>query len=790
MASTSPTRAPVRLPGAARPASWRALLTSAALLLVSAPATTWAGEHVRVVLDISKSMNTTDPSRLATLSTVLLYDLANPNLSRDDSFVVLPFHPTDRWQNPTAPPPARVGIPIVPRHGDREGFVQEIRQLQYNGDWTHYYPGLQRSIQDLSGTPGGLRDIRVMVLVTDGQLEAPTDVEEIRRIREELVPEMERQGIRFYVLAFGPKADRTYFDPLVTASSGASVGEAFVDPQGDRLLHNMAEIFSRSFGYTQAPPRTLPGIRSIDLAGGVTPERVAVAVFSPHGTPAPGLILQPPPGGTLNRPGGLLRAEEVGAAYTLSWVLSPDDGDYRFDTDAQDGSVAVLRPTRLELEVRPAPPDTLQTSRVMAETPTPWALLVQPSAGGQGDVAPAELSFKACGGRSGREYGWCTQPGAPPAGSGKLTPDGRIYPIQIELPADRSETPRPFYVGYLEMEARRREAVVGALRGSSAHRVDVYPLLRIHPQPSQGDARPSGSSGGQPTLARRQEGCTTFLLSLEAGHLPHPSQPRYPLRATIDSKITLDGPLHEASFILDGRPVQIERHPGPEPGEWFNGRTLDKSELLGEHRLCLHLGKPTAGDPGTPLEIPLNLTLMDSPYDEYRVVQPFLLKARIAPPTFLERWQPLVLAGAGIVLLGLLLWYLRDRPMLPADLCAAVTREGSGRSAVPTGLGEASLRDRLLGLRARRPVETPGERRRLGWIVPVDEHLYRFRPGRGVRLEPNGEGPAPAVDRGEHAIAVHRTYWVAAGDTRYALRLQFDPGALETQPDSVSEESS
>lgn len=727
-----------------------------------------AAEHVRVVLDVSGSMQKNDPGRLAVLATLLLYDLASPNTTLGDSFEVLPFDQAWRWAAPGDPPPVSRRPRIAAEHGRRGDLVAALNGLPYDARMTYFYPGLRAAVEDLESTPGDAYDQRVVVLVTDGVPEPPTRRREAELIRRELVPRLEAGRIRLYVLAFSSEAydNRDFFDEMVHGEGGASLGEVFGDPDGSSLLTNMLQIFARSFGYSPDAARSLPGVRSLDLDGGATPEKAAVVVLSPTPAPPPSLTLRPPPDGALNAPGGIKSAAEAQASYSLIWVLSPSPGSYDFDTNAVSGSVAVLRPTRLELEVLPAPPHN-QAERTMASTPFHLKVRVHPATGSAGDPGAVNLSFRTHGervrqpgGASG--YAWDGDPGAPPPGPGTVTPEGRVYDVVATF-RPHPEIPREVYVGYLELEARRGEAVVGSRTGPRAHRVEVHPLLSISPLPLSAYA-------ANQALERRQEACTEFALTLNAGELPGPN---HSLRAVLDPAVRLEGELKEATFTLDGLPLDVEGNPGPEPGAWYKGRPLEPETLLGSHEVCIQVGRPTAGNPGVPLQLPLLFTLLEAPYDDFQVIEPFTLEALIAPPTFFQRWRSLLLAGLALAGVLAALWYSRDRPALPSDLAYALVSEGASLQLKPRPLDEGSLLARLLGRVVEHPVAPAGEDRVLGWVRPVDRQLYQLRPARGVRVEPLEEGEQVRVERRLATLGVHRVYRLVTGNRSYLLRLEY-----------------
>jgi hypothetical protein len=746
----------------------RVLWTALCLALFAAPA--HASRDIRVVLDLSRSMRANDPGRLAILSTLLLHDLARPNPSLGDSFEVIPFDLDWRWTDPNASPPVSTQPRIAARLGGRRDFAQALQALRYDANMTYFYPGLAAALSDLEQTGAGPHDVRAIVLVTDGVPEAPTRDAELRHIRDELAPRLERQGIRLYVLAFGAEADknRDFFSNMLTSPKGASLGAFFVDPNGTQLLSYMLQLFSRSFGYSPDAARSLPGTATLDLENAATPERVAVAVFSTRAQ-QPRLRLTPPTGGSVNAPDGVQGATTGGGSYSLLWVLSPDPGDYGLDSNAIPGTVAVLRPTRLTLEILPQPPHK-QVDRALAGIPLPLRVLVRSPTGAQGDPGPVDLSFRTLGERTASgSHAWESDRSAPPAGAGTPTSLGRTYDLVVEFRED-PEKPTSLYAGYVEVEARRGEAVVGALTGSRAHRVEVHPPLNISPLPLSAYASPNA-------LERRQQACTQFQFHLNAGRLPHPDRPSYPVRAVVSvgDPAVLTRELNQASFTLDGLPLEIDGKPGPQPGEWYKGRPLASAKLLGDHELCIRIGKPTAGDPSQPLDLKLAATLLEVPYDEFGVVRPFQLKVLVAPPTFFQRWQFIFVPGLLLFTIAGFLWYLRDRPDFPKDLAYAVGREDSTAGLASRPLAERSGFVRLFGWIAESAIVAPGEDRPLGRIRPVNEQLFQLRPARNVRVEALGDPQAVRLTRGLATLAVHRTYRLRTDRASYLFRMEYQP---------------
>jgi hypothetical protein len=758
----------------------RRLLACALGLLLSRPA--WAGQHVRVVLDTSISMRTNDRARLAVLSTLLLYDLSDLERDLDDTFEVLTFDRRADWKGPSAAPPRGVGVRVPARYGARAAFVAAVSALPYDAGKTYFYPGLATAVADLQAAVSGAGDVRSIVLLTDGVPEPATRDAELALIRRELVPKLAPAGIRLYVLAFGPEATRNagFFGGLVRDGGGRSLGRVFVDQDGSELLATMSEIFAQSFGYTRSAPQPLGPGAALDLEGGMRCERAAVVISSTSAAAVPSLVLAPPRGGSLNAPRGVVSARTVGAGYALTWALSPDPGRYAVSSTAAASRVAVLRPSRVSLEVRPLPPLT-QARQLMARMPVRLQVVAKPAGGAVGDPGAVDLSFQAHGPRrpyaepGQSPYLWSAQRAAPPAGSSRVVPEGRSFVIEAEFPRD-PPAGESSYRGYLEVEARRGEASVGSLSDAQAYAVDVFPYLAIVPSPLAGDALPEGRRRPTPKALRRGElACTRFALTLAAGRLPHPAQPRFSLRAAIDGAArAYDEQLAGALLTLDGERVAIAGDPAAPPHRWQQGLELGAAALLGEHRLCVQMGRPRAGDPARPLELPLRLTLLESPYDGVPVVQPFIFRVLVDRPGLLDRLAAWITVGLGLLGALLSLLVLRSRSELPGDLAYDLRREDSLApqhrtvQAFPRPGGLA----RLFLWPPARPVAVPGEGTTVAWVRPAASDLFELRPAPGVRLEPLSGEPTPRAG-GCYSLEVRRPYRLARGRDRYRFQLEY-----------------
>jgi hypothetical protein len=432
----------------------------------------------------------------------------------------------------------------------------------------------------------------------------------------------------------------------------------------------------------------------------------------------------------------------------------------------------MLRPTDVRLEIEPMPPHK-QAERTIAGTPLPMRVIVSPANGAVGDPGEVELSFRIVGERTYQPatgtqgYAWEGEIAPPASNTGTVGPKGRVYEIVTEFRED-PENPTKTYAGYVEITARRGEAIVGSRIAQHAHRVEVHPHLSVAPLPLSAYASSNA-------LERGQQACTQFTFNINGGHLPHPDAPKYPIRAMLvtSDPAVLDHELRKTSFQLDNLPLQFDGQSVPQPGEWFKGRSLTASELLGPHELCVRLGRPTTGNPSQPLELSLVTTLVEVPYDDFKVIQPFGLKMLIAPPTLFDKWRVVAITGSALLLLFALLWYLRNRPELPSDLGYAIGRDGANAQLMSHELEERSGLAKVLGRIGESRVTAPGEDATLGKLRPVRDLLFKFRLARGVRVEPVGRDEAITMHRRLATLSVQRLYRLQNKHGAYLFRLEY-----------------
>ncbi|ASF47638.1 vWA domain-containing protein [Methylovulum psychrotolerans] len=755
-------------------------------------------KHIRVVLDLSKSMRLgppygqgNDPGGMAILSTLLLYDLTRPDIGLHDSFKVIPFYNKWAWQDPAQSPPTNNGPIIEAKLGGAQAFVDAIKSLPYDAECTHFYPGLYEASHDLSKT-GKTGDTRTIVLITDGLPDnpckgnLPTQDEEKRRILQDIVPLMAGKKIRLYVIAFGQSVREDFFAPM----TGATGGRVFALGSGETLLGKMLEVFAESLDYEVIGPDDLPksGLELTQSSGRADNTAVVVFSHSKGSVPAkePNVTLDPPPNSPANFSPinyGYQRSDSApsikqvansrngvpGAAYHIDWILNPGPGIYNLDTDPKEGQVAVLRPVSAKFGIVGIPDPAIKATDVMANSPLPLGLAIGNSVEGvlsKDIVVQYRLSATSIG----------LNPELKQAPS--LMLGSKVYTFP-EIFAENPKNPADSYVGQIEAWAYHKnsnfENALASL--TPPYKVTVHPHLSITPNPSSGDA---GTA-----LSRGDHYCTEpFNLEVQ-GHLPKLNgAKKYTVTANLDfpDATVIEQEFFHAEFSLDGLPLQFNNPKSPASpayptnhaaaGEWFKGRALTEAELTGNHTLCVVIGQPKYGDPSKTLTLPLHFVLKHSPYQDVDVIKRYELKLTLA-----EVIPPIPPSGASLAALGLvllsLLWLLRGIPKLPPDLAFALATEGGG-NLQPKTLGEGSLLQRALGLPVDKPIIAENGDLPLAWVCPVNDELFKLRLGKGVTLtNPEGGGFLPISQGNAVSVSVHRIYGLTRQNRTYRVRLEY-----------------
>jgi hypothetical protein len=776
------------------------------LALTLAPALDAAtrANHVRIVLDISKSMGFgnrpgNDPGRLAVLATMLLYDLVDPNPQRPehpDSLVVLPFkHNWPRWTDPSRPPPTGTGTPIRATAQDseaRDAFWRELRALVYQGEWTYFHPGLRAALDSIASASTDPDDRRIIVLVTDGLPETEVKGREAELLQE-LRTEMLGSNVELYVLAFGPAAsqERAFFDAIFPGDDHDPLGSLFVDPSGKDLVLNMALLFSRSFGFVPERLGVGPRSRALDLDGDITPPKVAVIALHRGSGAEPSQSIVP----WVTAPRGETKARERGAAYSVQMIEGVDpQAQYRLDTGIEGADVAILRQVRPDLSLVPgyverdgARQGMSQGRRVVAETPFALRVLAQSPTGTDGDQADLNISFRRLGPRKdGCSFEWKDDFQGSVQGSRSRFGQGVTYDIRMEFPKN-PRAPGEIYQAFVEAKAEHNGTEVGELgcgKAREAHELEVWPKIAIRTLPPDGFLDPS-------TLRKEQSGCARFALEMDdPSRLDVLGTDRLRLRAYAvpQNPGMRQGVLANAQLKLDGETLGLDPV-GETP--WHAGREHSRDALLGPHDLCVTLGDPRIEAATEDLGLMLHLSLDHTPYNDFDVVQPFAARFRVLPTrlplpgsfawdTLWPLLLPLVAALAA-------LWLVAPRRPLPDDLGFLVRAEpdpaghpGAGPRPLDSPplentlkrLPPPSLASRLLGRSPPRPIPDPDSPQRLAWVVPLGPELYGLRPARGLAIREGEDRPLAGAD-GIAPIEVHRDYTLVGKRGRWRLRLGY-----------------
>jgi hypothetical protein len=729
--------------------------------------------HVRVILDTSESMATNDRKRLALLATSLLYDLVRPSLGAEGSFEVIPFHPTARWLDQSAPPLA-IGQRIVPgpMYRERDELLDRLFALPYNAAATYFYPGLRAALDDLDRARGGDSARRIVIIVTDGVPLKSTRGAEQAFIRDHLiVPRLDAAKpfpVQVYVLAFGPFAAtsdaRDFFEPIVTRPSGGS-GAILADANGDQLLMHMITIFEQSLGYRHDKAR--PG-ETLDFVS--TPvERVAIVGLWRSSWPTPSFTVAPlrAGGGSYNNPDGLQQAthKNVGYSYATRWLLAPHQaGEGRVGGGSPPDEIVVLRPLKLTLTLAPAAGGH-GAMVAMSGQPVDWRLRVQevdrdpcppprdcdlrisyelfvPKEGTAPESAFSQVSFDRL-------------PAIPPrAGGGTPHQQHREYDLgQVVVRKALDQRIRV----YLGTKVMRGDVVVATLPPEN-HPITVYPYMQFVPSPGMRELVKDGRRGAMPRSATGW--CTdTFTFTIKG------QSPREPLRvrAMLSAPPPKGVELYLDNIRLDGPGTSVARQ-----SAWSVGQKLSASVLAGEHRVCAATSKTVAPGPATAAVV---FSVADTPYDRLPVFEtPLNLQFAVAAPTLLQRhssWLVLVIGTAALALAIVLL----RRVSLPGDLHV----HGHTLDKIP-------LASRL-GLRpVRQTLYSADGRVCLGHVEAHATDLFRVQPATGgvVRSAEHATAQAATAGRSDGGdprpgrLEVQRTYVVTQDGRDHSIALEYD----------------
>ena len=601
------------------------------------------GDHVRVILDTSKSMcgaacgwpePANDPGRLSVLSTLLLHDLLKPDPNKaehPDSFAVIPFGP-EPWTG-DQPPSSTVTPRRARGMAARRDLIEALSATRtpFDAMNTYYSPSIELALADLPALSSvdGAALTRTIVLITDGLSVKPQA--DLAYLTDRLLPALAAKQTRLFAILFGPDAVQrgaAFFADIRQADEAnvraGRYGEHvfpgyFIVRTGDELPATMIRLFSDGFGYLHLPDdrqewigtgRDQPAV-GLNLYREVGPTEAAIVALrldrggSSNPKP-PRASLSPPAGGSVNLQ-SVLEASEPGGSYALRWELKPSPGDYPFRLlDGGDASLFVLRPTNLTVGLREHRAADGRPGRVpscfapgalvtMADRPCQLDFLVTSAAGTKG--IPPKLTLRY----------WTRQPR--PGGLGDwnindadgvgiadthhwddLAAGGRRYSSQTQfsrnqIPGDAERS----YRAHVTVQVKLENRTVAERGDDDPFEVQVYPRLGLSPQPPVIKIKNPASGA----LGPYEQACTAFDLIEDFGTRLESAQGN-PLAAgglgfnvrafLVAEQPRRDGALRGARFTLDGESIGFETGQSPRGApadfEWSRGRQRAVAELV------------------------------------------------------------------------------------------------------------------------------------------------------------------------------------------------------------------
>lgn len=314
------------------PRAFVALLLTALCMAASAPAAARSpAPDVRVLVDVSGSMRTTDPQGLRVPALQLLINL----LPRGARAVFWSFG----TESAVLVPPG-----LVDRSW-REQAMQRIAGIGSPARYTDIADGLVQAGSTWPGRPGEAP--RIMILLTDGQVDVdddPTlDAESRSDILRRLVPRLRAQGVRLYTVGLSEAADQRLLEAMALETEGFSV----VARNASDLLAAFLDIFSAALPANSVPVERQrftvdASIRELTVLALHPHRREPVQLTDPQAAVA-GVRSHPPQ--------QLWLAQDT---YTMVHVPDPQPGVWALAGGGPDTRVLVHSDLRLEISGLPA----------------------------------------------------------------------------------------------------------------------------------------------------------------------------------------------------------------------------------------------------------------------------------------------------------------------------------------------------------------------------------------------------------------------------------------------------
>jgi hypothetical protein len=212
------------------------------LVLALAAGPALAARDVLLVLDNSGSMRRNDPQRLAAPAVTEFIKSQPP-----DTRVGILLYGSE----------AELVLPLMPSEIAADGEAQKaLRKFTYSGKLTQTAGAIERALYELrsEGRPGVPRAI---VLMTDGLLDAGSGdrtAELNRWLRQDLMPQARREGVRIFGIAFTEQADYELLQSLASATDAQYFRVLSAEGIGKALKGIEAGITAEAGKPQVAPP--------------------------------------------------------------------------------------------------------------------------------------------------------------------------------------------------------------------------------------------------------------------------------------------------------------------------------------------------------------------------------------------------------------------------------------------------------------------------------------------------------------------------------------------------------
>jgi len=308
------------------------LIALLVLLLTAASATGAGPGDIRLLIDTSGSMKQNDPHNLRVPALKLLVNLF-PAGTR-----------AGVWLFDTHPQ-----VLVAPAAVDEKWRGEALRgadRIHARGQFTHIEEALQAASSDWDPVPAA-PDQRHIVLLTDGVVDVSKNAADSeasrRRVIEEVLPALQRQGVKLHTIALSDQADQDLLRQLALATDGWNE----IAADAESLQRSFMQMFNQTTPHDSLP---LQDNRfNVDAA---VKEFTVLVLLHPGAKPT--RLLAPDHSEiTQAKPAQDTRwVHEAG--YDLVTVANPPAGSWELDAET-DPANQVLVVTDLKMRAEPFP---------------------------------------------------------------------------------------------------------------------------------------------------------------------------------------------------------------------------------------------------------------------------------------------------------------------------------------------------------------------------------------------------------------------------------------------------